>query len=174
MRARQVNALPRFWRNENVPQTCNERTEFSSEFFLRPLLAFTLRSAAKTKPEGKSGPRRDRHLPRRKPPPCFHKYLNETVVFSNRRLVIICSHLLNVTSLFQWLLPLYLSWFSSHPREYKRDNGWKYNYDRAGMRNWETPTVRQIAFINGLTMLRNHQIIVKNTITKQEQNCWFF
>lgn len=103
------------WHNENMPQTRNERrerTEFSSEFFLRPFLAFTLRSAAKTKPEGKSGPRRDRRFPHRKPPPCFYKYLNETVVFSNRRLITICSRLLNVTSLFQWLLPWYLSWFS--------------------------------------------------------------
>lgn len=33
-------------------ETEREGAEFSCEFFLRPLSAFTLRSAAKTKPEG--------------------------------------------------------------------------------------------------------------------------
>lgn len=70
-------------------ETERKGAEFSCEFFLRPLSAFTLRSAAKTKPEGSRDRGRDREALRARsltrPLPAetssFHKYLNGTAVF---------------------------------------------------------------------------------------------
>lgn len=70
----------------NIPSESELRkseTEFSYKF-LRPLLAFTLRTVARTKLKSKPGPQRDSCFSRahRKPPPTrFYKYLNKTVVF---------------------------------------------------------------------------------------------
>lgn len=58
-------------------------TEFSCKF-LRPLLAFTVRTVARTKLKSKPRPRRDRcfsRAHRKSPPTRFYKYLNKTVVF---------------------------------------------------------------------------------------------
>lgn len=57
-------------RRASRPSPSSERTEFSCKF-LQPLLAFTLRSATRTKLESKPGPRRNRCFSRahRKPPP---------------------------------------------------------------------------------------------------------